>query len=564
MGENLMLGRRSANGVFIRRGLKNPVDVLARQLDPRTNLCRSMGFSNTGRYFAYCDSERTICVDTATGDELFAHPVPRTNKILFSPNDEFLVTFEPYVIYGSRTDEEGNVRKPDPNLRFFDTKSGNLLATIIQRNQIFWQPQFTEDGKVFVMVEHSEARFHGTSSDLDRYDRKAVVKGIENLKVSPGKDPVIAVFIPSKGGNANFISLRNFHGDMGVICQRSSFNADKCDFKWNSKGSAVLATTSVEVDKTNQSYYGVNCVYLLRKDGESLQVTLNKEGPVHAIEWSPSGNQFTVCYGFMPSNIATYNLKGTAVWNVTEGHFNELYYNKFGNILATCGFGNISAGKIQLWDTEKRSQIIPLEVPSTTYFEWAPDGQHFLTATTSPRLRIDNNYRIWSYMGELLVDEHMTETSESGEKKHVELAQVAFKPAPDGYQPFKIKQVTEAHKRSLLTLKNPAEAHPANSLQKAGFVSQNSKYVPPALRKGNAAAVAPQASNQNATQQPPAKTLTDDEKKLKQLKKKLADIHALKKRADSGEKLEMNQLSKLEKMAEIEAEIQKLTVGASP
>lgn len=82
-----------------------------------------------------------------------------------------------------------------------------------------------------------------------------------------------------------------------------------------------------------------------------------------------------------------------------------------------------SAGKIQLWDTEKREEIVSTEVPNTTYFEWAPDGQHFLTCTTSPRMRVDNNFRVWHYGGEKVYEEFMTEQTPSG-VKHVELAQV--------------------------------------------------------------------------------------------------------------------------------------------
>lgn len=33
----------------------------------------------------------------------------------------------------------------------------------------------------------------------------------------------------------------------------------------------------------------------------------------------------------------------------------------------------------------------------TTHFEWAPDGRHFITATTAPRLRTSNGFRIWNY-----------------------------------------------------------------------------------------------------------------------------------------------------------------------
>jgi hypothetical protein len=101
-------------------------------------------------------------------------------------------------------------------------------------------------------------------------------------------------------------------------------------------------------------------------------------------------------------------------------------------LLAKFKCKNLNFWSIQInfrWDTEKREEIVTMEVPNTTYFEWAPDGQHFLTATTSPRLRIDNNYRIWNYGGKDVYERQMVErvmTPNGEENKQIELAQVLF------------------------------------------------------------------------------------------------------------------------------------------
>lgn len=112
--------------------------------DPRTNLCRAMSFSNNGKMLAYCDSQRLVCVDTSNGNEIFDHPLAKVTKIMFSPDDQLMVTYEPYVIYGSRVDGEGNTRKPDPNLNFFDCTNGKLITTLIQKNQVKLKHLLTE------------------------------------------------------------------------------------------------------------------------------------------------------------------------------------------------------------------------------------------------------------------------------------------------------------------------------------------------------------------------------------------------------------------------------------
>lgn len=35
-----------------------------------------------------------------------------------------------------------------------------------------------------------------------------------------------------------------------------------------------------------------------------------------------------------------------------------------------------------------------------TFFQWSPDGEHILTATTAPRLRVSNGFKVWNYLGE--------------------------------------------------------------------------------------------------------------------------------------------------------------------
>ena len=59
-------------------------------------------------------------------------------------------------------------------------------------------------------------------------------------------------------------------------------------------------------------------------------------------------------------------------------------------ILCLAGFGNLR-GNMEMWDvTGNRRLISNPQAPDTTEFEWSPDGVHFITATTTPRLRIGN------------------------------------------------------------------------------------------------------------------------------------------------------------------------------
>ncbi|CAD5234711.1 unnamed protein product [Bursaphelenchus xylophilus] len=558
MAEKLVYAYRSANGLKIRRGLENAEDILSLNCSSKDDaVCRCFQFSPSGRFFAYCDNKRTVCYDVVSKKERFAiEGLGRTMKLTFSPNENLLITYQQYAIYGMRTGEDGVKREPEPNLRFYDIRDGKEVAAKICKSQANWKPQFSTDEKFCVLKENgSELHFY-ENNKFDRFTRKGVIKGLETFELGPGLDPSLCCFIPSVGGKPGLIQLRNPHDELRVITQKTSFNCDVCSFNWNSKGSAVLATTTVEVDKTNQSYYGISCLYLLTKMGDSFQVHLNKEGPLHSLEWSPNGMSFIACFGYMPAKICVFNLRATSIWCLGESHKNEVYYNPFGSLLAVCGFGNLAAGKIEVWDVEKKTEVVQMEVPNTTYFSWAPDGQHFMTATTSPRLRVDNNFRIWHYTGQLKYEY----LSVDSEKKAVEMAQVVFKPAPGIFNKFKIIELTDAERRKIENRRVTSSIpdHSVTFLKNAGVVSEGGRYVPPHLRKS--IDPSPRA-NQNSSG--PRVELTANEKQIQKLKKKIEDIKKLKQKTADGIKLELNQRQKLDKLPELEAELKQLEMNGS-
>ena len=56
-----------------------------------------------------------------------------------------------------------------------------------------------------------------------------------------------------------------------------------------------------------------------------------KEGPIHALEWSPKNTEFCVIYGFMPSKVTLFNLKCEAIFEFSTKPHNSIYYNLHGN-----------------------------------------------------------------------------------------------------------------------------------------------------------------------------------------------------------------------------------------
>ena len=238
-------------------------------------------------------------------------------------------------------------------------------------------------------------------------------------------------------------------------------------------GTTLLALASVDVDNSGKSYYGQSFLQVLQFNGERARVLFDKEGSVHDVKWSPTGSHFAVCYGFMPAKVMIFNHLGNTVWDLGEGHRNEVHFNIQGNLLITCGFGSLTAGKIQIWNFLERQEVNLIAVENTTHLQFSGDGQHFYTATTAPRMRVDNRYRLWHYTGKLIF--------EYAPVTKYELWQVMWKPIPEAANmTFNVATLTKEDKlKSGLKIKvGNGEVEIA-----AGAIKKPATYLPPHMRK---------------------------------------------------------------------------------
>ena len=148
-------------------------------------------------------------------------------------------------------------------------------------------------------------------------------------------------------------------------------------------------------------------------------VRIDKEGPIHDFNWSPNSKEFGVVYGctsnfpaFMsqPSNITSTDIPSKAVLfdqrvkqtaDFGSHPWNYISFNPQGRLVALAGFGNL-AGKIDIFDRRSLNKVCSIDAPNTSHCEWSPDGRFLLTATLSPRLRVDNGIKIWHCTGPLI------------------------------------------------------------------------------------------------------------------------------------------------------------------
>jgi len=155
---------------------------------------------------------------------------------------------------------------------------------------------------------------------------------------------------------------------------------------------------------------------------DSNPARADKEGPIHDVIWSPDSKEFGVVYGFMPAKTTIFDSRANVVHQLPAGPRNTILFSPHARFVLVAGFGNLQ-GQIDVYDRQAgMRKITTIESSNPSICEWSPDGRHILTATTSPRLRVDNGVMIWHYTGELMYKVDMEE-----------LYHVAWRPQPGAH-----------------------------------------------------------------------------------------------------------------------------------
>lgn len=539
--------------------------------------CRVMAFSSDGSLFAWCNGQSVLVVETSQFSLVCRIPKEKSFRLAFSPKGTHLSTWEQYSVNKDQT-------TPTNNLEIWNLQVGRLVAGFAQKKKETWQPKWSEDETVCARSVTNEVHcFH--DADFTSIATKLRLQGVTEFELSPGPPPfTVAAYVPGAKGAPSYVRLfrhPNFDSPASVLANKSFFKADRVKLLWNKKGSAVLVLTATDVDKSGASYYGEQTLQYISTSGESSMVQLGKRGPIYSVQWSPNSKEFCVVYGFMPAKATLFDLKCEPLFDFGTGPRNDVFYNPQGNIVCLAGFGNLR-GQLELWSRKDLKLISKPQASDSTSLEWSPDGEHILTATTSPRLREGNGYKIWHYTGSLV-----------HEKSIGELWEVKWQPVPDGvfnepvinYRALPSTAIQEQQKtkdvyrppglRGTAPSVKVHENEPAENLkQKEG--QEMSKSAAKNKKKREAKARAKQEQEVTGEAQvaspalpssPPPSAVTnatlppEKDKKLRNLKKKLRQIEDLKEQQKSGKILEKNQMDKIAAEESLIKEIQELELG---
>lgn len=341
-------------------------------------------------------------VDPSVGSVVSTIAVENVFELGFSPLGTYLITWQ-----RPSKDANGDATKNLQVRRVLEPDG--VVGQFVQKSQTGWNLQYTPDEQLCARVVTNEVQFF-QSENLSSVWNKLRVEGVADFALSPGRNQSIAVFIPERKGQPASVKVFNVPQFGAPVSQKSFFKGDKVQLKWNAQGTTLLVLAQTEVDRTGKSYYGETTLYLLSSNGGfDSRVELDKEGPIHDVSWSPNSKEFGVVYGYMPAKTTIFNFRGVPKHNFPLGPRNTILFSPHGRFVLVAGFGNL-AGQMDIYDVDKDyTKITTVEAANASVCDWSPDGHFILTATTSPRLRVDNGIRLWHVSGNLMYNEDMHE-----------------------------------------------------------------------------------------------------------------------------------------------------------
>ncbi|KAH0480173.1 MAG: uncharacterized protein KVP18_003024 [Porospora cf. gigantea A] len=184
--------------------------------------------------------------------------------------------------------------------------------------------------------------------------------------------------------------------------------ADECTFQWNRD--RLLLTTTKLVDEKGENYGSVTDCFLMTMTSFQQVNTRIVQDAV----WNPVKDEIVLIEGKAPCKVTMLRGSDLSVMHsFPSGYRNTVKWNHQGNMLAIGGFGNM-AGDLSLWYTGGPTPVRVAEwrEECAVVCEWSPCDTYLVTASTFPRMKVDNFMRLYNYEGHLLVSKLLDELCE--------------------------------------------------------------------------------------------------------------------------------------------------------
>ncbi|KAK2632312.1 hypothetical protein EUGRSUZ_L01724 [Eucalyptus grandis] len=449
-------------------------------------------FSTGGSRLMVIRSDSVIGVyDCSNFKEIRNFEIPNLAMAALSPCGTYLQTFQKSSL------------PQEKNVILWKVESGESVYQLLQKNitKTTWPSiRFSSDEAVACRLATNEIQFFDGCDFSKGFKYRLRVPGIAAVELSKTPGSHIAAFVPESKGVPASIQIFACREDpqSQPVARRSFFRCSSVQLHWNYGSTGLLVV-----------------VHYLTTDGtHEGPVPLCKEGPIHDVQWSYSGSEFAVVYGFMPAKATVFDKKRNPLLELGTGPYNTIRWNPKGKFICLAGFGKLP-GDMAFWDYREKKQLGTTKADCSVTSEWSPNGCYFMTATTAPRLQIDNCIKILHHNGSLFF-----------KKMFDKLYQAEWKPE----SPERFCEVAELIKSvdSLKVEERKPQGQTAKSSQNTAKVTSSdmpaqkpSAYRPPQAK--NAAAVQAELFGESSSETLSKNALRNKKKREKQREKKAAE-----------------------------------------
>ncbi len=364
------------------------------------------------------------------------------------------------------------------NLLVWSVASGDVVARFTQKafsKQTWPSVQWSEDEAIAARMVSSEIQiFNGAA--FGTILNRIRLGDVAQFSLAPNgtvENQLIAAFTPEKNGATASCRLFLYPNCDEPVNQKSFFNASDASFYWCPRGSHLLLVTHTDLDTSGKSYYGVDRLYMLAGTGggagDAQAVDLPAEGSIHSVAWQADSKSFAVVYGKMPATTTFFNLKCKPTAELGQGANNTLAYAPNGKVLLLGGFGSLP-GDMALWEPDKLKIYGRATAYCSSVQHWSPNSRFILTAVLSPRIRVDNGFKLFTYAGKVVTEVAIPD-----------LYDAIWRPALKGVYPGQRISATLIDPTDVAKL-NESASSSSSSPSAAAPAKKVGAYVPPALR----------------------------------------------------------------------------------
>jgi translation initiation factor 2A len=317
--------------------------------------CNSARFSDDGSKLAVITPDAVTVYACDTGKEVLKLLVAGVAAISFSPQGSYLQTFQ-------------KPQAQQKNLTIWNALTGAIVLQQFQKSisKTTWPTvQFSEDESIACRIVTNEVHFFDGHDFAKGIVDRLRLSGIDGVQLSSSPPSHIATYVPEiKGAPASVqIFERTQVSQAQPVARRSFFKSNTAQLTWNKGSTGVLVLATSDVDKTNQSYYGESRLHFLTSDGRHEgAVPLSKEGPIHDVQWSPTGKDFLVIYGFMPAKATLFSAVCKPLFEFGQGPYNTIRWSPQGRCIqlqalnVVCSAGSHANLMIHIEEERRKGQ----------------------------------------------------------------------------------------------------------------------------------------------------------------------------------------------------------------